>query len=246
MTLCLRRARLAGLLVPAPILFLAFMGLQDRYFGRWLLPIFPIACLLAAYCAFLLVGAVVRAEGQPLRARIGAVMLGAVIVILLLAQGLIYSVHNDLVLSRADTRNLTRAWMVAHVPRGSRIVLEPVVLDSWLQERTGVKRWRKYVSLESVIAPDGTLSPQTAHPVALENYETTLAPSLIGWYERQGYCWVITGSTESGRAFADRSARAPLAVAYYRALAQQATVVYQSVALFAWQQSPRIQLRLEL
>ncbi|MGA7706126.1 MAG: hypothetical protein WB998_14680, partial [Solirubrobacteraceae bacterium] len=145
--------------------------------------------------------------------------------ILLLGQGLLYSVHNDLVLARSDTRNLTRAWMVAHIPPGSRIVLEPVVLDSWLQE-SGVKRWRKYVSLQSVIAPDGTLSAQTAHPVALENYETTLAPSLIGWYERQGYCWVITGSTESGRALADPAA-APLAVAYYRALEAQAQRVYR-------------------
>jgi 4-amino-4-deoxy-L-arabinose transferase-like glycosyltransferase len=227
LALCLRRPRVAWLLVPAPILFLAFMGLQDRYFGRWLLPIFPIACLLAAYFAFLLVGVVVHGKGGPARARIRAVALDAVMVVLLLAQGLIYSVHNDLVLARADTRNLTRAWMVAHVPRGSRIVLEPVVLDSWLMEGQGVKRWRKYVSLESVIAPDGTLSPQTAHSVALENYETTLAPSLMGWYERQGYCWVITGSTESGRAFADPSA-APLAVAYYRALAAQAQVLYRA------------------
>ena len=43
------QARLGWLLVPAPVLFLAFMGLQGRYFGRWLLPIFPILCLLAAF-----------------------------------------------------------------------------------------------------------------------------------------------------------------------------------------------------
>ena len=36
------------LLVPAALAFLAFMGLQGRYFGRWLLPIFPILCMLAA------------------------------------------------------------------------------------------------------------------------------------------------------------------------------------------------------
>ena len=42
-------ARLGWLLVPAPILFLLFMGLQGRYFGRWLLPVFPILCLLAAF-----------------------------------------------------------------------------------------------------------------------------------------------------------------------------------------------------
>ncbi len=34
--------------------------------------------------------------------------------------GALYSVHSGLVLSRADTRNLTRAWMVAHVPAGAR------------------------------------------------------------------------------------------------------------------------------
>ena len=227
LALCVRRPRVAWLLVPAPILFVAFMGLQDRYFGRWLLPIFPIACLLAAYSAFLLVEVFVRAQRHPARARIGAVALTASIVVLLLAQGVVYSVHNDLVLARADTRNLTRSWMLAHVPPSSRIVLEPVVLDSWLQEASGARRWRKYVALDSVIAPDGTLSPQTAHPVALENYETTLAPSLIGWYERQGYCWVITGSTESERAFANPD-EAPLAVAYYRALATHAQVVYRS------------------
>ncbi len=46
-----RERRLGWLLVPAPLLFLAFMGLQGRYFGRWLLPIFPILCLLAAFFA---------------------------------------------------------------------------------------------------------------------------------------------------------------------------------------------------
>jgi 4-amino-4-deoxy-L-arabinose transferase-like glycosyltransferase len=242
-----RHPRIAWLLVPAPILFLGFMGLQDRYFGRWLLPIFPSACLLAAYFAFLLVEGIkerastmagesstredsmVRKTGRPARARGVVVLVGSLAVILLLAQGLLFSVHNDLVLARADTRNLTRAWLVSHVPSGSRIVLEPVVLNSWIEEgeaRHDVKRWQKYPALESVLAPDGALAPQTVHSVALEDYETTLGPALIGWYERQGYCWVITGSTESGRALADPSA-APLAVAYYRALAAQAEVAYR-------------------
>jgi hypothetical protein len=43
-----REPKLGWVLVPAPLLFLAFMGAQGRYFGRWLLPVFPIACLLAA------------------------------------------------------------------------------------------------------------------------------------------------------------------------------------------------------
>ena len=234
-----RDPRIGWLLVPAAILFLAFMGLQDRYFGRWLLPIFPIACVLAAYFASQLVRVVLEKAMPPPRAggiapsasrRIRlALLVGALIAIVLLAQGVVYSVHNDLVLSRADTRNIARAWMVAHVPRGAAIVVEPVVLNSWIEEGSGVSRsdrWLKYQSLQSVIAPDGSLAPQTIHQVALEDYETTLSPALIGWYEHLGYCWVVVGSTESGRALADPRA-APFASAYYHALASQGEVAYR-------------------
>lgn len=248
-----RHARIGWLLVPAAILFLAFMGLQDRYFGRWLMPIFPIACLLAAFFGLALVGAIAervrrarasRSEspgvlgGGPTkttarkRTRARRIALGAMsvlVVAVLLGQGVLYSVHNDLVLSRADTRNIARAWMVAHVPRGAPIVVEPVVLDSWIEEGAGASRgdrWLKYEALQSVIAPDGSVAPQTIHEVTLEDYETTLSPALIGWYERLGYCWVVSGSTESGRALADPRA-APFASAYYHALATRAEVVYR-------------------
>jgi dolichyl-phosphate-mannose-protein mannosyltransferase len=234
-----RHARIGWLLVPAAVLFLAFMGLQDRYFGRWLLPIFPIACVLAAYFTSWLVGVVVEKAMPPARAggippsasrRIRlALLVGALITIVLLAQGVVYSFHNDLVLSRADTRNITRAWMIAHVSRGTPIVVEPVVLDSWIEEGAGgarSDRWPKYQSLQSVIAPDGSLAPQAIHQVTLEDYETTLSPALIGWYEHLGYCWVVVGSTESGRALADPRA-APFASAYYHALATQAEVAYR-------------------
>ena len=43
-----RDRRVGWVLVPVAVLYLLFLGLQGRYFGRWLLPIFPIACLLAA------------------------------------------------------------------------------------------------------------------------------------------------------------------------------------------------------
>ncbi|MFZ2113500.1 MAG: glycosyltransferase family 39 protein [Solirubrobacteraceae bacterium] len=281
-TIWRRHPRIGWLLVPAAILFLGFMGVQDRYFGRWLLPIFPIACLLAAYFASRLVRVILEKAMPPVRAggkrivvdlkapEVGdgapvssemslapgvpvvgkaprsssrrrrlALLAGALIASVLLAQGLVYSVHNDLVLSRADTRNITRAWMVAHVPRGTPIVVEPVVLDSWVEEGAGGSRsdrWQKYQSLQSVIAPDGSLAPQTIHQVTLEDYETTLSPALIGWYEHLGYCWVVVGSTESGRALADPRA-APFASAYYHALATQAEVAY-SVSPYSPGSSP--------
>ncbi len=44
-----RRLALALVLLPAPVAFIVFMGDQQRFFGRWLMPIFPIVALLGAY-----------------------------------------------------------------------------------------------------------------------------------------------------------------------------------------------------
>jgi 4-amino-4-deoxy-L-arabinose transferase-like glycosyltransferase len=223
-----REQRLGWLLVPAPLLFLAFMGLQGRYFGRWLLPIFPILCLLAAFFALRLCN---LAVSRKLRTGFAALC-----VVALLAQGLLYSVHSGLVLSRADTRNLTRAWMVANVPKGALIVAEPVSPDEWAREiRPGTStasnpyRWPKYASLLSRISADGKLEGNSGplHEVGIEDYERTLSPALIGYYESHSYCWVVSGSTQAGRAFADPKA-VPQAIAYYAALAKQGEVVYRA------------------
>jgi hypothetical protein len=218
--------RLGWLLVPAPLLFLAFMGLQGRYFGRWLLPIFPIVCLLAAFFTLKVVEELAARTPSP---RIAVLSLAAVA---LCAQGLIYSVHSDLVLSRADTRTLTREWMVAHIPAGTKIVAEPVSPDVWASDIGHFNyatpegtRWIKYPSLRSVIAPDGTLVGEPGRRVGIEDYERTLSPDLVGWYERQGFCWVITGSTQFGRVSAEPAA-VPQAIAYYRALSRQGRLAY--------------------
>jgi 4-amino-4-deoxy-L-arabinose transferase-like glycosyltransferase len=223
-----KEQRLGWLLVPAPLLFLAFMGLQGRYFGRWLLPIFPILCLLAAFFALRLCN---LAVSRKLRTGFAALC-----VVALLVQGLLYSVHSGLVLSRADTRNLTRAWMVANVPKGALIVAEPVSPDEWAREiRPGTStasnpyRWPKYASLLSRISADGKLEENSGplHEVGIEDYERTLSPALIGYYESHSYCWVVSGSTQAGRAFADPKA-VPQAIAYYAALARQGEVVYRA------------------
>jgi hypothetical protein len=205
------------------LLFLAFMGLQGRYFGRWLLPIFPIACLLAANFAL-----EVAAWATRRAPRLAAGFI-ALAVIALVGQGIVYGIHSGLVLSRADTRNLTRAWVVENIPAGARIVVEPVVPNAWLNDTGelggGHVRWIKYPTLRVVLNPaSGALEP-THRTVLLENYESTLGPALIGYYEQHDYCWVVSGTTQSGRAFADPQ-RAPNAIAYYRALEQQGEVIY--------------------
>ena len=121
-------------LVPVAVLYLLFLSLQGRYFGRWLLPIFPIACLLAAN--FALEAGRLGARGAR-RGCVRRVTFIALAVIALVAQGLVYSIHSGLVLSRADTRNLARAWVVGHIPAGARIVVEPVVPNAWLNDTGG-------------------------------------------------------------------------------------------------------------
>src|SRR5581483_12002911 len=58
----------------------------------------------------------------------------AVATVLLLGQGVVAAVHNDKVLSRPDTRNVMRAWMVAHVPPGAKVVIEPLVPNTWASD----------------------------------------------------------------------------------------------------------------
>src|SRR5271163_5018977 len=126
--------------------------------------------------------------------------------------------------------------MVAHIPRGAPIVAEPVSPNEWAREvipgtaTTGNPyRWPKYPSLLSRISTDGELEPEASRPreVGIEDYVRTLSPALIGYYERNGYCWVLSGTTQSGRAFADPKA-VPLAIAYYTALAREGEVVYRA------------------
>jgi hypothetical protein len=225
-----QQRRLGWLLVPAALAFLLFMGLQGRYFGRWLMPILPIVCLLAAFFVLRLIDWCAHVASQPtLRWA-----LGTLFIVALLVQGFVYSVHSDIVLSRADTRNLTRSWMLAHIPAGAKIVAEPVEPEEWAREVTpgtatvsNPYRWKLYPALYPRIDAAGTIAPAYLAPLGLEDYERTLHATLIRFYEREGYCWVITGSTERGRAFADPR-EVPGAIAYYRALAKHGEVVYRA------------------
>ena len=142
--LLVRDRRLALVLLPAPLLYVVFMGLQERYFGRWLLPVLPIASLLAAYGGMALARAVA--------ARAPRLALPAAALVALAAarrRGCVTAVHVDRVLARPDTRGSARAWLLANVPAGERVVIEPFVPARWLEDpdrahpaTPGGGRWR--------------------------------------------------------------------------------------------------------
>jgi hypothetical protein len=213
---------------PAPVLYVLFMGTQARFFGRWLLPIFPIACLLGAYAIVRLT----QLAGRRVPALAPAA--AALGVVLLLGQGIVYSLHSALTLSRTDTRNATRDWLVGHVGPGTKIVVEPVVPDAWATDighpyrgTANGARWSKFPTSRSNIANDGSRIPGPGRIVNIEDYERTLYPGLIDTYAQRGYCWVVVGSTQRGRAEAQPKL-VPRAIAYYRALEQRSTLAYDA------------------
>ncbi|MGH3100391.1 MAG: hypothetical protein ACRDPU_05345, partial [Thermoleophilia bacterium] len=142
--------------------------------------------------------------------------------VLLCAQGLVFSVHNDVVLAHDDTRALARAWMVENIPEGDRVVIEPIAPDQWAMDvgrpsvATGTgNRWIKWPT-----------SRFRARSVKLEDFERTLRTSLLDRYARAGYCYVVTGSTQYGRALTEPG-EVPQAIRYYDELRRRADVVYR-------------------
>jgi hypothetical protein len=221
-----RRALLV--LGPAPILYVLYMGTQARFFGRWLLPVFPIACLLSAY-------AIVRLTQLASR-RVPALgpALAVLGTVLLLGQGIVYSLHSAMTLSEADTRNETRGWLVDNVPANTKIVVEPVVPDAWASDvgrpnpgTANGARWSKFPTSRSNIADDGSVIPGHGRIVNIEDYERTLYPGLIDKYLAKGYCWVVVGSTQRGRAEAQPQI-VPRAIDYYRELERRSTLAYEA------------------
>jgi len=219
--------RLVWMLVPPVIVFVLFMGSQERYFGRWLMPVFPFVCILAAYAAIELV------EWGARRSPALKPTFAALAVVVVCGQGFVYSLHNGLVLSREDTRNLAREWMVINVPAGTKVVVEPVVPDQWAQDVGNPlpivpngNRWNKYPLSRSRIDPrTGETLPGEGVVVNIEDFERVLRPELVDYFERQEYCWVVVGSTQRGRAEVEPEV-VPNALRYYRRLEQRSKVVY--------------------
>jgi hypothetical protein len=123
---------------------------------------------------------------------------------------------------------------VANVPERGRIVVEPVVPDAWATDvghpsrlTANGARWVKFPTSRSNIANDGSRIPGAGRIVNIEDYERTLFPGLIDRYEAKGYCHVISGSTQRGRAEADPQ-EVPRAIAYYRELERRADLVFQA------------------
>jgi hypothetical protein len=215
-----------------PLALFAYLALQSRYFGRWLLPAYPALALLGAY-------AIARAaELLPQRTslRAGAV---AALTLVVLAQPLLADVRSARALGREDTLNQARAFLDERFAPGLRVSIEPAVpgryfrsnpegtAPPWLSRCARREGWTEpgwsYRAANGrrvcaqykpglFVRPDGG--------VRASAYGAVLGPEVIDDLRLYGYCHVMTVNVVRERA--ERSARAR---AYYKRLERESSVV---------------------
>jgi hypothetical protein len=111
--------------------------------------------------------------------------------------------------------------------------MEPIAPDQWAMDTgrplfsaTGSgNRWNKWRTSRSCFF-NGVQRSGSCPVIKLEDYERTLRPELIDSYEKGGFCWVVTGSTQYGRAYADPQ-EVPSALRYYDELKRRGEVVFR-------------------
>lgn len=214
----IRRDRVRGIaLILFPIALYLYMGTQTRYFGRWLLPMYPVIALLAG------VGIVRLVELIPWRKPVLHAGLVAIITGLVLIQPVAADVRSMEVLGKKDTRERARDFLVDNYPESLRAVIEPAVPTSFYRIERSRSRKRQFVRgfirdirrAANVDAPDGTTI----------TYAASLNPGAIDQYRSKGFCLVVTMSLIRGRA---ENARVPGALAYYDRLERESDLVYRA------------------
>ena len=213
------RDRVRGLmLVIFPVALVLYMSLQTRYFGRWLLMIYP---LLALFVGIAVVTATswLAERVRPRHALVVSGVLAALLTAAILIQPVAADVRTSDVLGRDDTRQIARDWLTEHFPQSLRIVIEPAVqTDYYLRPPAERKHGRQFVSgfvrdLRRQQKIDAPLGADTT-------YASSLVPENIDAYRSAGFCLVMTNSLTRGRA---ENARVPNALAYYQKLEREST-----------------------
>ncbi|MEA2373672.1 MAG: hypothetical protein QOD53_135 [Thermoleophilaceae bacterium] len=212
----LRRNRLRGILLVAfPIALYLYMGAQSRYFGRWMLPMYPVLVLLAGV-AIVRLATLVRA--RPLVQG----LVGFVVVAIVLIQPIAADLRTSEVLGREDTRQVMRDYLTGHygAHEGLRAVIEPAVPDDFYDVPNDFTRGKDFTRgfIRDIRRQAGADAPEGVN----STYADTLNPALIDAYRSEGFCLVATMNVIRGRA---ENAKLPSALAYYRRLRQESTQV---------------------
>ena len=230
--LVLRQDLVRGaMLVALPLALFAYLALQSRYFGRWLLPAYPALAMLA--------GVAVARAAELVPRRRWQVPAAAGLTVLILAQPLAADVRTARVLGREDTLSQARDFLDERSPPGLRVSIEPAVpgryfrsnpegrIPGWLSRCPRRDDWTEagwsYVSDGGrrvcvqykpalFVRPDGGVRASAYHAV--------LGPGVIDDYRRYGYCHVLTVNVVR-----ERARRDPRARAYYERLERESKLL---------------------
>jgi hypothetical protein len=204
----LRRDRPRGILLALmPILLIGYMSVgAGRWFARWLLPVYPVLALLAGV-GFVWAGRTLF-RGHP-RLAAGAI---AVIVAGSLVQPLVSDLHTGRVLGMRDTRQMLRDFLFATLPAKARLVVDPAIPRGFFNGHFA----------KGFGPPPKTPALQLGTPA---RYISVLSPGRIEQYRRAHHCIVVEMSLVRDRAFLQRVRRA---MAYYRALPREGTVIFRA------------------
>ena len=129
--------RARWLLLLFPLIFIVFITGVGILWERWIVPAIPFLCLIAGFAAVWIADRLGRIQKQ---AGVAAVMGAARVMSLPLAQ--LSVLHGDYLIA-PETRTLARAWMLEHIPQGTRVLLErhgpqpPKALFTTFEERRG-------------------------------------------------------------------------------------------------------------
>jgi len=202
-----RDRRRMALLALFPVALFAYLGGAERFFGRWLMPVYPVLALLA--------GVALARFARALSSR-PIVRGGALVALLLavLAQPIAAGVRTGRVLGRQDTRTETRQYLLRALPEATRLVVEPAVPRRWYRGLA--------VGFGPPRVAKGQFPPALTAPTRLI---MELGPARIDRYRSAGYCLVVTMSTVRDRA---EIAGQAAAIAYYRRLERESTVVFRA------------------
>ena len=241
-TLIVRRRPQALAFAPLIIGFILYLGSHSRFYARWMLPLYPSLAIAAGYFVLTAGTAARRLPGRA--ARLATPILGAV----LLVPTAVPTIRNAIVHTHLDTRTETRRWLVANVPRGSRVVFEPTAPIEWYGVTPGSgpeadrrRQWRRFHRTRRMIAEQARTFRGARTKADFLNYERTLSPALVDIYEHYRYCWVVTASTQSGQSALEVN-RVPDAVAYYRRLRRDARLIFEASPVAKRGSIPRYQL----
>ena len=212
--LVLRRDLVRGLmLVALPLALFAYLALQSRYFGRWLLPAYPALAMLAAV-------AVVRVAELLPRRGAGRLAATAALALVVIAQPLLADVRTARVLGREDTLSQARAFLDAHYPPGLRVSIEPAVPGRYFRSNPEGRIPSLAVALPAArragpspagrtVAAGGRRVCDQYKPglfvrpdggVRASAYHAVLGPEVIDDYRLYGYCLVMTVNVVRDRA----------------------------------------------